>query len=444
MPSTVKRKEERKRRRRALARGEPDPNPELDTEKPPEASVPEPEEAEKTDDNAVAPQLKVDEHGNIVIDQTSLIISAATAGAGDAPNSAVTSFENYQHTRHITSATFSKRESSTKWEMPETERFFEALQKFGCDFSLIEASFQGRSRRQLKLKFKREERENPDCVDAALAGTFVSTMLDVAAVVEQTATARRGRARGRGRRRGRGRGRGRARQQEEADPANLQPIPAEPVKEGVVQEGADVAVVDTGANVVTDVVQVVNGNAQVVVGDSAVVASSKPAEKDGAAPIVTPDVVMSGPPAEKDGAAPIVVPDVVLVAGTLEKTAAKEVVAGTDAGTTVCETETMDVSGTAKEAEEGAGAEKVANGETPDVIAVPLDGGLSVVGAEKEKNTGATAEGRSNTAENGRSGGPIEVVLGKLPEDGADDEVGGGGMYDDGSDSWGESDGSAY
>jgi hypothetical protein len=47
-------------------------------------------------------------------------------------------------------------------------KFFNALQQFGTDFSLIEKLFTNRSRRQIKSKFKKEEANNRVRVEIAL------------------------------------------------------------------------------------------------------------------------------------------------------------------------------------------------------------------------------------------------------------------------------------
>ena len=54
------------------------------------------------------------------------------------------------------------------WDQDQTRLFYEALRMFGTDFGIISAMFPGRNRRQIKAKFIREERENPELVDEAL------------------------------------------------------------------------------------------------------------------------------------------------------------------------------------------------------------------------------------------------------------------------------------
>ncbi|KAK4360863.1 hypothetical protein RND71_019815 [Anisodus tanguticus] len=57
--------------------------------------------------------------------------------------------------------TYMDKNPSTRWSKQDTELFYEAVQQFGTDLSLIQQLFPSRTRRQLKLKYKKEERQNP-------------------------------------------------------------------------------------------------------------------------------------------------------------------------------------------------------------------------------------------------------------------------------------------
>ncbi|CAL0305318.1 unnamed protein product [Lupinus luteus] len=48
-----------------------------------------------------------------------------------------------------------------KWSKQDTELFYEAIRHFGTDFSMIQLRFPGRTRHQIKLKYKKEERQHP-------------------------------------------------------------------------------------------------------------------------------------------------------------------------------------------------------------------------------------------------------------------------------------------
>lgn len=209
MPSTVKRLEERKRQRLALKKkSKPQESDNLSQDnrstrstgsksavpsaksKPPDddnnnestsptgnntATQDEGAAAAAADDDddggVVAPQVRIDENGEIVIDQSSLFVPATNSNSNDDQFTGfVSTIEDGRLGSHISSASFKKRESSSKWSSAESARFYEALRTFGTDFSLMTKLFPHRSRRQLKYKFKREERENPNLVDEALNG----------------------------------------------------------------------------------------------------------------------------------------------------------------------------------------------------------------------------------------------------------------------------------
>ncbi|CAN4083686.1 unnamed protein product [Withania somnifera] len=57
--------------------------------------------------------------------------------------------------------TYMDKTPRIRWSKQDTETFYEAVQQFGTDLSLIQQLFPGRTRRQLKLKYKKEERQNP-------------------------------------------------------------------------------------------------------------------------------------------------------------------------------------------------------------------------------------------------------------------------------------------
>lgn len=59
---------------------------------------------------------------------------------------------------------------SDPWSEEETERFYDALKMFGTDFMIISKMFPPKTRRHIKLKFNREERADPERINAALLG----------------------------------------------------------------------------------------------------------------------------------------------------------------------------------------------------------------------------------------------------------------------------------
>ncbi|KAK8279439.1 hypothetical protein V6Z12_D09G111300, partial [Gossypium hirsutum] len=65
--------------------------------------------------------------------------------------------------------TLMTKEPRARWSKQDTELFYGAIRQFGPDFSLIQQLFPGRSRHQIKLKFKNEERRSPFKLSEALA-----------------------------------------------------------------------------------------------------------------------------------------------------------------------------------------------------------------------------------------------------------------------------------
>merc|ERR1719340_217462 len=73
---------------------------------------------------------------------------------------------------------WSKKRRHNDWSQKETIKFFRALSVVGSDFSLMESIFKNRSRQELKLKFKKEEKINTKMVDKCLNERGMFTDLD--------------------------------------------------------------------------------------------------------------------------------------------------------------------------------------------------------------------------------------------------------------------------
>lgn len=110
----------------------------------------------------IAPKVQL-VGGRLVVDAASLVVVPVVA-----PATAEFDTVHESHS-HVTSSSYGRRQHSERWSKEETNAFFDALKCYGTDFSLFERLFPGRPRRQLKNKFKREERENPARVDEALS-----------------------------------------------------------------------------------------------------------------------------------------------------------------------------------------------------------------------------------------------------------------------------------
>ena len=115
----------------------------------------------------IAPQVKIGEDGQIILNEDSLIISAGQKNEQRQAQSVV-----YESTSHVTYYSYSNRTAPEKWSADETRKFYRAISQCGTDFSLIERMFPNRTRRQIKNKFKREEKMNKPLVESALRNTL--------------------------------------------------------------------------------------------------------------------------------------------------------------------------------------------------------------------------------------------------------------------------------
>lgn len=64
--------------------------------------------------------------------------------------------------------TFMDKVPTVRWSKQDTELFYQAVRQFGADISMIQQLFPNRTRRQVKLKYKKEERQHPSRLDDAL------------------------------------------------------------------------------------------------------------------------------------------------------------------------------------------------------------------------------------------------------------------------------------
>lgn len=124
-----------------------------------------------------APQVTVDEHGLIVIEQASLLPnpeSRQTTAQIDAElgNTVVDEGETTDQLGAIEarydSYTSTSRTTPARWSAKETRSFYDALRQCGTDFELMQMYCLGRTRVQLKRKYKIESRVNPRLIDMAL------------------------------------------------------------------------------------------------------------------------------------------------------------------------------------------------------------------------------------------------------------------------------------
>ena len=135
-----------------------------------------PEKEEKTEpvakkeeqsDTLPVPRVKVGINGEIILDEESLHVETtqqkeAKVILKDAP----LVFENNKTS--IGYGRWNKKRRHKDWSEKETLKFFKALSVVGSDFSMMESIFTNRSRNELRLKFKKEEKINLKMVNKCL------------------------------------------------------------------------------------------------------------------------------------------------------------------------------------------------------------------------------------------------------------------------------------
>jgi hypothetical protein len=113
-------------------------------------------------------QVKVGPNGEIVVDEESTVIETSRSKkAKDDILKAPLVFESANQTAS-NYGSWGKKRKNVDWTDRETVRFYKALSVFGTDFSMMESVFKRRSRHDLKMKFKREERGSRALVDKHL------------------------------------------------------------------------------------------------------------------------------------------------------------------------------------------------------------------------------------------------------------------------------------
>ncbi|KAJ2583972.1 hypothetical protein GGH95_000683 [Coemansia sp. RSA 1836] len=109
--------------------------------------------------NYKAVQVRVVD-GKTVVDSASLVINRSEmAGTSNEPLELV---DESARPRYVNSLTYVKRRGTRKrWTKEETDVFFSELRTYGSDFEMIASAMPGRNRYDIKNKFKKEEKLNP-------------------------------------------------------------------------------------------------------------------------------------------------------------------------------------------------------------------------------------------------------------------------------------------
>ncbi|CAG9795705.1 unnamed protein product [Diatraea saccharalis] len=111
--------------------------------------------------DAPVPQIKLGPNGEIILDETSLVIKQTDS------KRKVSSVVR-EGAWGSGGGKYTRSNRAAEWSSAETVRFYRALAAIGTDFTLMAPLFPDRNRRELKIKFKKEERVNGAQVDKAL------------------------------------------------------------------------------------------------------------------------------------------------------------------------------------------------------------------------------------------------------------------------------------
>lgn len=124
--------------------------------------------AEEEDNAMPVPQVKVGPNGEIILDEASTLVETTQAKQAkhDLQNSPVV-FENANRATNY--GTWSKKRKHSDWSNKETLKFYRALSVVGSDFSMMASLFSTKTRQELKLKFKKEEKINGAMIDRCLS-----------------------------------------------------------------------------------------------------------------------------------------------------------------------------------------------------------------------------------------------------------------------------------
>jgi len=156
-----------------------------------------PERAAVAEEEAVpVPQVKVGVNGEIILDESSLQLETTEQKkAKDLLQKSAVVWENNKTSTNY--GTWSKKRRHSDWSEKETLRFYRALSVVGSDFSMMESIFKNRTRQELKLKFKKEEKLNNKMIDKCLRERGMYT--DLAGLMEDSEEDEMEEEKGRGR-----------------------------------------------------------------------------------------------------------------------------------------------------------------------------------------------------------------------------------------------------
>ncbi|XP_014292582.1 transcription factor TFIIIB component B'' homolog [Halyomorpha halys] len=116
---------------------------------------------ENIDDVLPVPQLKISADGKVIVAQESLVIK--TSNNLDSCNFETVIDSELKKRKPV------KNPNRCGWSHVDTIKFYKALNSLGCDFETMQSIFPDRSRKNLKSKFKKEEKLHGSLINKVLS-----------------------------------------------------------------------------------------------------------------------------------------------------------------------------------------------------------------------------------------------------------------------------------
>ena len=123
------------------------------------------DDADDEEASVPVPQVKVGPDGALIIDEQSLVIEHTGAKKN---RQALAKTQALIDDGTVGNGFYKKRKKTKDWSDWETVMFYKALNTVGTDFLLMKSVLPTRTRQELKIKFKKEEKTNRRLVEKAL------------------------------------------------------------------------------------------------------------------------------------------------------------------------------------------------------------------------------------------------------------------------------------
>lgn len=114
------------------------------------------------------PKVVIDESGKLIIEKPNISEISQRISEEQSKKNDIPIIEYNSNNLKLSSSSFKKPTHSDKWNEPETQLFYKALECFGTDFSLLELVLAPRNRIQIKNKYRKEEKNNLVLIENSL------------------------------------------------------------------------------------------------------------------------------------------------------------------------------------------------------------------------------------------------------------------------------------